>query len=71
MEADVYVFMHVGGFLTCCACSITDDALSFDAHSTQEMIDHLAEHVYQGHFVPQHVFEDLRADDAENFPDKN
>ena len=69
LEADVYVFMHVGNFLTCSACFMSEDAWgSFDADSTQKMVDHLNEHVAQGHYVPQHVFDDLWADDAENFP---
>jgi len=69
LEGDVYVFMHVGGFLTCCACSLSEeDWGSFDAHSTQQMVDHLNKHVARENYVPQHVFDDLLADDVENFP---
>lgn len=60
--SDVYVFMHVDGWLECCFCSLGPD--SFKAHSTQEMVDHLARHLK----VPDGVIEDLWADDAENFP---
>jgi hypothetical protein len=69
LEADVYVFMHVSGHLECCACFMSEDAWdSFEAHSTQEMIDHLNKHKAAGHDVPERVFKELWDDDAENFP---
>ena len=74
LEADVYVFMHVDGFLQCCACSITDDDDhwgSFNAFSTAEMINHLNKHKELGHDVPDRVFENIERDDEENFGGKN
>lgn len=70
LEADVYVFMHVGGHLECCACFLGEREPwgSFQAKSTQEMVDHLEKHTAAGHFIPGHVVPDLWADDAENFP---
>ena len=69
LEADVYVFMHVSGYLDCCACIMSEeDWGSFSAHSTQEMVDHLRIHQSRGDYVPERVFDDLWADDAENFP---
>jgi hypothetical protein len=69
-EADVYVFMHVNGRLCCCGCSYhqDDDEPFFYADSTDAMIEHLKRHRADGHDVPERVFEDLRADDGENFP---
>jgi hypothetical protein len=68
VEADVYVFMHVGGHLECCACILhKEDWGSFQADSTQKMIDHLIEHKNAGHHIPEHVYANLWADDAENF----
>ena len=69
LEGDVYVFMSVGGHLECCACILDiEDWHSFEAKSTQEMIDHLEEHKKVGHFVPWGVVEHLWDDDKENFP---
>jgi hypothetical protein len=70
LEGDVYVFMHVGGHLECCACFLgeMDPWGSFQAKSTQEMVDHLEKHKAAGHYVPERVFSDLWADDKENFP---
>ena len=68
LEADVYVYMDVSGYLSCSACSLLDDRKTFQAYSTQEMVSHLKEHKQQGDRVPTHVFEDLWADDLENFP---
>lgn len=68
LEGDVYVFMHVGGYLECCACVMhKKDWGSFEAHSTKAMVDHLEVHKTKGHIVPERVFTGLWADDAENF----
>lgn len=64
--SDVYVYMDVGGYLCCCACSLGPS--SFHADGTQAMVDHLAEHVAAGHSVPAHVVPEVWADDVENFP---
>lgn len=72
LEGDVYVFMSVGGHLQCCACILDiEDWHSFEAKSTQEMVDHLKEHRGAGHHVPERVYADLWADDKENFPHEN
>ena len=63
-NADVYVFMNVGGFLSCCRCWLGDRE---DFYSTEEMIAHLAEHRAAGHDVPEGIEDDLLADDHENF----
>jgi hypothetical protein len=65
IEADVYIFMSVGGWLECCGCSLGRSR--FD--STQEMIDHIAEHRENNDYVPEHVIQDLWEDAGENFPD--
>lgn len=68
LEGDAYVFMNVGGWLECCACFLEkEDWGSFEADSTQKMIDHLTEHKKAGHRIPDHVFEELWRDDGENF----
>ncbi|MFD4474624.1 hypothetical protein ACFWPU_00705 [Streptomyces sp. NPDC058471] len=69
--SDVYVYMHVWRHLECCWCRLVADErpfASFKARSTQEMVDHLQEHVDAGDDVPSHVIPELLADDAENFP---
>ena len=75
IEADVYVFMHVSGYLQCCGCWISDlnpvdpdYHNSFNAHSTQEMVDHIVKHKRRGHRVPADLIENLWQDDEENFP---
>lgn len=65
-NSELYVYMHYLGHLDCCGCWLGDDC--FEAHSTQEMVDHLGAHVAAGHGVPDSVIPDLWADDAENFP---
>lgn len=72
LEGDVYVYMSVSGYLTCSACSISEGVWgSFNARSTQEMVDHLAKHTEAEHFVPWGVVDHLWHDDKENFPDEN
>jgi hypothetical protein len=62
-EADVYVYCHVGGYLCCCACSLSDD---WEHDSTDAMVAHLREHIAAGHFVPDDVIPALEADREEN-----
>lgn len=63
--SDVYVYMHVAGHLECCGCILGDE---WSFHSTQAMIDHLAEHRAAGHNIPVGIEDELRADDGQNFP---
>jgi hypothetical protein len=73
LQADAYIFMHVGGFLTCCGCSLPIEndigVHSFEANSTQEMLDHIDAHLEAGHLIPGFVKERLIEDDKKNFPD--
>lgn len=64
--ADVYVFMNVGGYLSCCGCWLSDRE---DYYSTADMIAHLAEHRAAGHDVPDGIEDELLADDHANFVD--
>jgi hypothetical protein len=73
LNYDVYVFMHVGGFLECCVCTLADhqEEDSFYAGNTQTMIDHLKKHEAAGHLIPQDIYDNLWEDDEENFGGKN
>jgi hypothetical protein len=66
---DVYVFMNVGAFLECCMCILNDhqDERSFQAGNTQTMVDHLKKHEKAGHRIPPDIYDNLWADDKENF----
>ena len=65
-ESDVYLFMCVCGELDCCGCKLQAGKVSFA--STEGMLEHLAEHRAAGHLVPGTVDQELRDDDADNFP---
>jgi len=67
--SDVYVFLDVGGYLTCCACGIyipKGKLSSFTCTTSDEMIQHLREHQSAGHQVEEHTFKNLLADAKEN-----
>lgn len=66
-NADVYVFMSVEGHLECCGCWLNEHSVHCD--STQEMVDHLAEHRAAGHDVPDGIEADLWEDDRGNWVD--
>lgn len=69
LEGDVYVFMSVSGWLECCACLLDAEEMhSLQFYSTQDMLEHLDAHRAANHHVPDHVYEDLKADDEANFP---
>lgn len=63
--ADVYIYMSVYGYLECAGCVLRGE---WSFGSTQEMVDHIAEHREAGHDVPADLEEMLWADDKENFP---
>lgn len=56
-DSDVYVFEHVGGFIQCCGCAISEDEISlesfgmYDADTPREMLSHLDRHEEVGHNV--------------------
>lgn len=62
-NADVYVYMDVGGYLCCCGCSLSDDGRHY---GTSDMVAHLREHIAKGDDVPDDVIPALEADAAEN-----
>jgi hypothetical protein len=67
---DVYIFASPKG-VTCQMCSFGDMLeTSFLAESTQEMVDHLKAHQKKGDRMPSTIFDELWADDAENYPTK-
>lgn len=69
---DVYVYAHSAGGVVCQMCSFGDMIDSFfKAESTQEMVDHLKAHQKKGDSMPSTIFDNLWADDAENYPPKN
>lgn len=71
-DADVYVYLDVGGYLNCCACSLgklEDGDLfpeSFYATATDDMLAHLQLHRDAGHDVPDYAIERLREEREEN-----
>lgn len=67
--SNVYVFMHVDGYLCCCGCSLGLN--SARAYSTAEMVEHLRQHTLNGDTVPDYVVPELLVDDAENFPESD
>lgn len=55
--SDVYVYYDVGGFYSCCFCTIFEDG--FTCQNALTMIHHLEIHRRGGDCVPDHTFEDL------------
>jgi len=68
-EADVYVYLDVSGYLTCCACNIieTQDVWgNFRAYDTEAMVNHLKEHRKNGDRVLTDTIERLWEDHEDN-----
>jgi hypothetical protein len=63
-DSDVYVFEDVGGFLCCMRCQFSESR-EIRTRSRGEMIEHLWAHRGAGEKVPEHAFEELRAEIAE------
>ena len=65
-EADVYVYLDVGGFLYCCGCPKNTDGIGYRAYKTQDMVNHLLEHRKNGDRVLTDTIERLWKDHEEN-----
>lgn len=57
-HSDVYVYEHVGGYLTCAGC-LFDSKREFTTHSRMRMLDHLYEHRKAGQVVPEGAMDRL------------
>jgi hypothetical protein len=82
-ESDMYIYSHVAGGIICQVCSLMPlqktTSMFFNgefkmhgdfwAYSTQEMIDHVRQHELAGDDFPIRIYERLREDDKENFPE--
>lgn len=54
LEADVYVFEHVGGGIECCGCWLADGEEQdwfYNAKTPRQMLEHLDRHEAAGHDV--------------------
>lgn len=71
-SSDVYVFMHVEGWLECSMCALGhgQESESYRAGNTKTMMNHLNKHELSGHHVPTQVYELLLKDDSYNFNSK-
>lgn len=63
--SDVYIFEHVGGFIQCCGCTLTnpEDGEHFgfaNLKTAREALTHLDEHVKAGDHVTPRTFERIR-----------
>jgi hypothetical protein len=66
-DSEVYVYMHIGGWLDCCSCRLKPSPHgSVILRSTDAMVAHLREHEAAGHVVPAEVFVELERDREEN-----
>lgn len=65
-DSDVYVILHTGGYLACYWCDEAPRAACWAAATTAEMIAHLERHRVRGDLVPEHTFEQLRAEADES-----
>jgi predicted small metal-binding protein len=61
-DSDVYVYLSVNGF-TCCSCDLADRGY-FVAKDDAEIIEHLIEHIRNGHKVPRRTIERLKGNPA-------
>jgi hypothetical protein len=69
-ESDVYVYSVPSRGLVCGMCYFGDELeISFNAESTQEMIDHLNAHQKIGHSLPPNLPSLLLLDNLVNYPD--
>lgn len=65
-DSDVYMFRHVVGGITCCACRLTGNSIftakseGFDTYDAA--INHLKEHIAHGHKVDKHAISMLALD---------
>ncbi len=67
--SDVYVYWDTSGRICCCGCGMRNNDGSEWFEKRSLVVEHLRLHVLVGHYVPMHVFEDLR-DEIETVGDE-
>lgn len=68
-NSDIYLFHNVGGWIECACCPL------FHAHTARfftwtDAIDHLLEHICQGHKVPESAIKRLERENLLGTPMK-
>lgn len=61
--SNVYMYGSKDDWICCCFCALAEKSQYLKTH--QDAMMHLDEHRKHGHIVPEHVYERLRAEDAE------
>lgn len=81
MEGDIYVYYHMYRYYVCCSCKLTPVEIDNERHyfddvkfyMTQDIIDHVKEHIATGHKVPSRtipqLLEDIGEDDSDDIRD--
>ena len=69
-DSDAYIYEHVGGFIECCGCFITEpedgELVGFyRANTAREMLAHIDEHIAAGDYIPQSAIERIKADNPD------
>ena len=64
-NADAYIYEHVGGFIECCGCFITEpedgELVGFyRANTAREILAHIDEHIAAGDYIPQSAIERIK-----------
>jgi len=63
--SDVYVYLDVSGYFSCCACGIGSEDGGYFL-TTDSLIAHLREHEELGDTVPPDTYTDLEREREEN-----
>ena len=64
-DSDVYVYPDVGGYISCCGCSLSRD---WAHYSVESVVNHMREHVDAGHTVPDDLLDPDTFSDARFTP---
>jgi len=69
-DNDAYIYLHVDGFLECCACRLMgmdddDWYKNFTTKKISEMLDHIKQHRDAGHHIESYADERLLREQKE------
>jgi hypothetical protein len=64
-RSDIYVYLDVGGYFTCCWCNLSKEP-GPRFTTTQAIVEHVREHQAAGESVPSYTITSLEAEGTEN-----
>ena len=63
-DSDIYIYPHVGGYICCAACWLSEDANSEIIKDDEHLFIHIKDHLKAGHNIPEMLYYEIILDQS-------